>query len=547
MAPWRDLAIVTLPCLLAAIGSACDGASGHPDGDLSTDAGAGADADSDSDSDSDADSDADADAAPDGDIDPDGGPPPPVACTPGPGDRYFVGPDGADENPGTEDSPFRTLARAADTAQPGDTVYLLAGTYAERLVPPRSGTEGNPITFASAPGGEPAIIDGTGVAVGEEALVFLQGVSYVQICGMVVRSSAYHGVAVTKFYEPEVVPEHILVSGLTVERSGQAAIIVRHTRFAIIDSNITRGSVSSGVGVWYSSDVTVSHNQVVNARDDEVAGHEESISISGTERFDVYGNEVYLEGVPGYLGNEGIDVKESSRDGRVHDNYIHDYPGTGGSIYLDAWTAGLDGTPTLSTIDVYRNRLVRTSGISIGSERGGTVEHVRVFNNLVVDANYTGIRLGTTGGDGPRRDISIWNNTIHGATAHGGAGIYLVTTNIQGVVIQNNLVAFSPGTNGQIVAATDGALGEITVDHNLVSGPTECSLDYPACVELSEVRPENVTADPLLASPGTLDFHLLPGSPAIDTGLALPLVTDDLDGTARPQGAAYDIGAFEWH
>ena len=41
------------------------------------------------------------------------------------------------------------------------------------------------------------------------------------------------------------------------------------------------------------------------------------------------------------------------------------------------------------------------------------------------------------------------------------------------------------------------------------------------------------------------DYHLQAGSPAIDAG-ATVAVTDDFDGNPRPQGQAYDIGAFEW-
>jgi hypothetical protein len=35
------------------------------------------------------------------------------------------------------------------------------------------------------------------------------------------------------------------------------------------------------------------------------------------------------------------------------------------------------------------------------------------------------------------------------------------------------------------------------------------------------------------------------GSPAEDAGLTIPWLTVDLEGTVRPQGSKYDIGAFE--
>jgi hypothetical protein len=52
--------------------------------------------------------------------------------------------------------------------------------------------------------------------------------------------------------------------------------------------------------------------------------------------------------------------------------------------------------------------------------------------------------------------------------------------------------------------------------------------------------------DPRFVNAATGDFHLMTGSPAIDA--ADPSATDatDFDGTARPQGAGRDIGAFEY-
>ena len=41
------------------------------------------------------------------------------------------------------------------------------------------------------------------------------------------------------------------------------------------------------------------------------------------------------------------------------------------------------------------------------------------------------------------------------------------------------------------------------------------------------------------------DYHLIPTSPALDKGETIAEVPTDRDGTLRPQGAAYDIGAYE--
>ena len=42
-------------------------------------------------------------------------------------------PGAADTNPGTAEEPFMTAQRAAEIARPGDTIYVMAGKYDERV------------------------------------------------------------------------------------------------------------------------------------------------------------------------------------------------------------------------------------------------------------------------------------------------------------------------------------------------------------------------------------------------------------------------------
>lgn len=54
---------------------------------------------------------------------------------------YYVSTTGDDLNPGTFEQPFRTIQKGADTAQAGDNVLIMAGTYVENIVVSNTGTD----------------------------------------------------------------------------------------------------------------------------------------------------------------------------------------------------------------------------------------------------------------------------------------------------------------------------------------------------------------------------------------------------------------------
>src|SRR4051794_41946059 len=68
---------------------------------------------------------------------------------------------GSDTADGSEDSPFRTISRAAAIARPGDTVLVHGGEYREWVAPRRGGlSERRRITY-EAVAGEHVLIKGS--------------------------------------------------------------------------------------------------------------------------------------------------------------------------------------------------------------------------------------------------------------------------------------------------------------------------------------------------------------------------------------------------
>jgi hypothetical protein len=157
------------------------------------------------------------------------------------------------------------------------------------------------------------------------------------------------------------------------------------------------------------------------------------------------------------------------------------------------------------------NNIVRNSQIYGNGYAGITVNtgsDNQVYNNLFYN-NAGGIELGL---NGPAINFQAYNNTIYN---NAGQGIQLGAYN-QGAKVQNNIVYQNSG--GDIV---DSSSTGTTLRNNL-------------------------TTNPKFIDASTNNFHLQATSPAINAGITLSAAQTDLDGIARPQGALYDIGAYEY-
>jgi hypothetical protein len=89
-------------------------------------------------------------------------PPPPSGDHAG----YYVSPAGTSGGDGSKSRPWNfatALSGAAGKVQPGDTVWMLGGTYRGTFVSTVSGTSGKPVVIRQYPG-ERALIDGAGAA-----------------------------------------------------------------------------------------------------------------------------------------------------------------------------------------------------------------------------------------------------------------------------------------------------------------------------------------------------------------------------------------------
>ncbi|MCK4992560.1 MAG: DUF1565 domain-containing protein, partial [Bacteroidales bacterium] len=75
--------------------------------------------------------------------------------------EYHVAKTGNDKNSGALESPFLTIQKAANLAQPGDVITVHQGVYRERVTPPRGGTSDSERIVYRAAKGEKVEIKGS--------------------------------------------------------------------------------------------------------------------------------------------------------------------------------------------------------------------------------------------------------------------------------------------------------------------------------------------------------------------------------------------------
>lgn len=443
------------------------------------------------------------------------------------GATYYVGRDACDEDgSGDGQSPFCSFDTALARLQPGDALVIKAGVYTERLV----------ITGLSGSAESPILIRGEA----RDSVIFDGGCPEFP-CPL--DSVSWPGDEETGMISVQD-SQWVIVSDLTAQNVIGVGVNVTGGNGITVSGVAVNGAGNAGLLFKYLSDLTVTGNDVgfvqLGYVDDSGRPHpgaHEALSVVGVNGFVVADNYVHD------TLKEGIDIKESSTNGEVRDNFVERACSVG--IYINE----------AFDLKVYRNRIRRAGyflsggsetlcrehpvfgpllgqfygyGIQLavgdlGELSRGKLSNIELYQNVVWDAHGNGLEfwdeLRESGsGQGEMTDIRIYNNVIYNT---GGAGIRL--QDVSRVEVVNNILAL----NGES-AFTGNAVSTNTLSHNLFLFQREGEQPFGA---------EAVVGDPLFVDPPNGDFHLQPGSPAIDAGMDLGLPF---------AGGAPDIGAFEY-
>jgi hypothetical protein len=162
-------------------------------------------------------------------------------------------------------------------------------------------------------------------------------------------------------------------------------------------------------------------------------------------------------------------------------------------------------------------------------------------------------------------DIHIFNNVFWRAGRCTGWGVRVNNVTATGVVVESNTFYDNGAGDRACDQSTGSVEAQVLVEaatsvvlRNNIFAPAGSESDVSVTAPDGTVSGSNnlfglaapgwdsapVTGAPGFFDPVVGDFHLGPDSAAIDAAVASG-VTADHDGTARPQGAASDVGAYE--
>ena len=383
---------------------------------------------------------------------------------------------------------------------PGDTINLASGNYTHIHYRSsvgynhNSGTEANPIVIQAAQGASPVILGDNGPT---DRAVYLARVSYVKVRGLKVVGGIFGmstGATVGVDFEYN-----------EVQDAGDAAVSIQ---------------------AYFSdhSDVS-SHSDIICNKIHGSGTHSpefgEGIYIGNGSQVDDASHDVLIQGNEIYnVAADGIDIKASTYNITVRDNFIHDINFTidsyGRAIGIGANEVNYRSGNYLIENNVFANLTSDRDGdaIAIAIGHGGTTLRNNVFYNI----EDRGIYMQSTGGgygfgNPSATDVYIYNNTLWGC---GTVGCLQDLSNGRATVTARNNLSSATMGSGNRAAVSGDFVGPLTGTANAGEGPGS-------------------------------GFKLKSSSGAVNSAVPISGFNKDLEGTTRPLGSQWDFGAFESH
>lgn len=415
-----------------------------------------------------------------------------------PGNIYFVSPTGSDHHAGSFKSPWKTIVKAKNSIASGDIAYVMKGAdqislddYGASLAIASSGASGRPKALVVYPGATVTIGSTSGPEFAVRTPALGEHFNFWTLAGFTLRG----GNESLKL---------VLASGWRVVANdmscpngdGQAACFeaAGSENLKVLGNNIHDSGRPTASKQYHSLYFTTDSNHIEAA-------------------WNVIANNHSCRGIQFHSSPLDANSGFNQYDLIVHDNTIH------GQVCDGINFATID--PSKGPVLAYNNVIY---DVGTGPDPQGEISNYACISS-------PGITNRGAHGSGT---AEWFNNTLYNCGSRGGdnAGAFHVGAGSPAVRLRNNIVYARPGEN-YLEPETD--VSRITGSNNLWYGASKGPARTSA----------NVNADPRFVGVSRYDFHLQPSSPAIDAG-GTTEIKHDADGTPRPQGPAYDCGAYEF-
>lgn len=416
---------------------------------------------------------------------------------------WFVAPGAA--GTGTSTSPLGQIQAAVNAAQPGDTIRVQAGIYRESISTVRGGTSSLPITLRAegARGSVTVTVSGRVMRVDHP---------YFVAEGLVLDGQ--YGAADTVLVGSGA--NHLTLRNVEVRRSSRDLIDIRDPQGVLIEDSLIHHALNATGGRTDAHGI--------------VAGAVRDLTIRDTEIHTFSGDGFQVD--PGRLA-PGWDRVTLERC-RI---WLAPLPAAENGFAAGV-VAGENAVDTKVGATLPRATLTIRDTTASGF-RGGLISNMAAFN-LKEKINATVDR------------VTVYDSEIAFRLRGGGAtanGAWVTTAN---AVVYNTETAFRYEDNIQNLKIWNSTVGGNVTRAFQSASSTSSGLEVRNLLVLGTLPVEaahssNRSVDAAaFVQASAHDYVLAPGSPVIDAGLSLPGVTTDRVGAPRPQGVAYDIGAYEF-
>ena len=417
--------------------------------------------------------------------------------------EWFVAIGGT--GPGTASAPFGRIQDALNVAQAGDTVTVAAGTFAESLQTVRNGTASLPIRLRAQGSRGTTVVTFAG-------RVLRANHAYVTVENLVLDGQ--FGVSDTVSVASTA--NFLTLRNLEVRRSTVDLIDIRAPQGVLIENSLIHHALNAANGRTDAHGI--------------VAGSARDLTIRNTEIHTFSGDGFQIDPGRAAPGWDRVTIEGS----RI---WLAPLPAP-----VNGFAAGI--VPGENAVDTKVGATLPRANITIRDTvawgfRSGLIGNMAAFNlkeniNAVVDRvtvydSEIAFRL-RGGGSAP---TGAWV-TVQNAVIYGVSKAFRYEDNIQNLKLWN--ITLGRNVTSAFQAASSGS-GGLEVRNVLVLGaslPTEAAH-----------ASNRWTGAESFVDAANNNYALAPGATPIDAGVTLPSVKTDRAGTARPQGAAYDIGAFE--